>query len=31
MDIPDPGIRCTDSNPHITIGGGVSFVTVFYD
>jgi hypothetical protein len=28
-DIPEPGIKC--SNPHITIGGGVSFVTVFYD
>ena len=28
-DIPQPGIKC--SNPHITIGGGVSFVTVFYD
>ena len=28
-DIPEPGIRC--DNPHITIGGGVSFVTVFYD
>jgi len=28
-DIPEPGIRC--ANPHITIGGGVSFVTVFYD
>ena len=29
MDIPYPGLRC--DNPHITIGGGVSFVTVFYD
>jgi len=29
MDIPYPGLRC--GNPHITIGGGVSFVTVFYD
>ncbi len=29
MDIPYPGLRC--ANPHITIGGGVSFVTVFYD
>ena len=28
-DIPEPGLRC--DNPHITIGGGVSFVTVFYD
>ena len=28
-DIPFPGLRC--NNPHITIGGGVSFVTVFYD
>ena len=28
-DIPYPGIKC--SNPHITVGGGVSFVTVFYD
>ena len=28
-DIPEPGIKC--SNPHITVGGGVSFVTVFYD
>ena len=28
-DIPQPGLRC--SNPHITFGGGVSFVTVFYD
>ena len=28
-DIPEPGIKC--SNPHVTFGGGVSFVTVFYD
>ena len=28
-DMPYPGIQC--ENPHITIGGGVSFVTVFYD
>ena len=32
VEIPEPGIRCTDSNgPYVTIGGGVSFVTVFYD
>ena len=31
-DIPEPGIRCTDSvGPYIAITGGVSFVTVFYD
>ena len=31
-DIPEPGIRCTDSTgPYVAITGGVSFVTVFYD
>ena len=28
-DIPDPGIRC--AAPYISVTGGVSFVTVFYD
>ena len=27
--VPEPGIRC--GAPHITVTGGVSFVTVFYD
>ena len=30
--IPEPGIHCKSSTgPYITITGGVSFVTVFYD
>ena len=28
-EIPDPGIRC--AAPYISVTGGVSFVTVFYD
>ena len=28
-DIPQPGIRC--AAPYISVTGGVSFVTVFYD
>jgi len=32
VDIPEPGIRCeSSSGPYVTITGGVSFVTVFYD
>ena len=32
VEIPEPGIRCENSlGPYVTIGGGVSFVTVFYD
>ena len=30
--VPEPGIRCVHATgPHITVTGGVSFVTVFYD